>query len=270
MKLMTEEHQLLCEYSPQYNMPTSVTVGSYNSGQEQLRLSSENFNQVMIEEILPAVTNLTKKQVQELYEIDYYLLLRRLRLVTWGPSFTAASYYCPHCIDPITEVRGVLHSKKRRVRLDTVGVGLPEDNKAIPLSVTIKREELLFCDGDVEFGANRCKDLVLIEKTRVADNLRPLLGIAASLRRVSNEDMFVDITEAVDWLAALPAADFKLLHHAYSDTFKYGLSSRGEVKCQVCGGEAWFFAPVNDYYFRPSIEDLQEWKRILANPEETV
>lgn len=267
MKLMNEQHTLLCSYSPKLNMPEVITVSAYTTGLEQLRLSSENFHQVMIEHILPEIIT-PKIPVKELYEIDYYLILRRARLATWGPMFTAASYFCPHCKNE-DGTYGKLHRKKVQARLDTIGVQMPDKGESIPTEVEIKREDLLFVDADVKFSLNKCKDLLLIESTKVPDHLRSLLGMAASLRSVTGEQ-FIDIREAVDWLANIPAADSKILQEAYQEAFSYGLSSRGEVKCPVCGKTGWFFAPVNDYYFRPTREDLKEWKRILVETQKTV
>lgn len=267
MKQVNEEHRLLCKYSPKLAMPETITVSAYTTEMEQLRLSSENFHQVMIKHILPAIIY-PKIPVEELYELDYYLILRRARLATWGPMFTAASYYCPHCKGE-SGLPGKLYHKKMQVRLDNVGVQLPDDGADIPTEARISRDELIFTEADVVFSMNKCKDLLLIEKTKVPDAKASLLGMAASLRSVTGEE-FVDIREAVDWLANIPAADFKLLQEAYQKSFAYGLSTRGEVKCPVCGNSAWFFAPVNDYYFRPTREDLQEWKRLLADSQKTV
>lgn len=267
MHQMNEEHELLCKYPPQLNIPSVITVSAYTTRMEQLRLSSENFHQVMIEHILPEIIT-PSIPVKELYEVDYYMILRRARLATWGPIFTAASYYCPYCKNADGS-RGVLWREKAQVNLSSIGVLLPDANEEIPTSVTVSRDELLFTDADVTFTLNKCKDLLLIEKTKVADHLRPLLNLAASLRTVTGLD-FIDITEAVSWLADLPAADFRILQTAYQEAFGYGLSSKGELACKHCGQPAWFFAPINDYFFRPTREDLKEWKRILQKSEEPV
>lgn len=267
MYQMNEEHTLLCKYASQLGIPEVITVSAYTTRLEQLRLSSENFHQVMIEHILPEIIT-PKIPVKELYEVDYYMILRRARLATWGPIFTAASYYCPHCKNADGS-QGMLWREKTQVDLSTIGVMMPDKGEDIPTSVTVSRDELLFTDADVTFSLNKCKDLLLIEKTKVQDHLRPLLGIAASLRTVTNED-FIDITEAVDWLASIPAADFKILQTAYQEAFAYGLSSRGELACKHCGQPAWFFAPINDYFFRPTREDLKEWKKLLQKSKDSV
>ena len=267
MKQMNEEHTLLCKYAPQLHIPETITVSAYTTELEQLRLSSESFHKVMIEHILPEIIS-PKIPIKELYEVDYYLILRRARLVTWGPFFSVASVYCPHCKSP-DGTQGMLHKTTLQARLDSVEVILPDEGKEIPLTCTVPREELLFTEADVTFSANKCKDVLLVERTKISDSKRPLLGMAASLRSVTGEQ-FIDISEAVEWLATLPAPDFQLLHEAYQKQFNYGLTSKGEVKCPVCGQTAVFFAPVNDYYFRPRTEDLKAWKQLLASSEKAV
>lgn len=268
MRLMNEQHSLVCKYPEKLGIPEVVNVSAYSTALEELRLSSEGFHTVMIEHILPEIIS-PKFPIKELYEVDYYLILRRARIATWGPVFTAASYYCPNCMN-IDGTRGKIHKVPRQVRLDQMGVLLPPEGEVIPTSVTIKRDEFIFLDCDVTFSMNKCKDLLLIEKKNFPLQKKRLLPMAASLRAVTGEE-FVDISEAVTWLSNVPAADFKILEDTYIDTFsKYGLENRGEVECQECKQQAWFFAPVNDYYFRPTREDLREWKRILGDAQKTV
>lgn len=267
MKLMNEQHHMMCKYPAEVGIPEVVTVSSYTTGMEQLRLSSEAFHSVMINDILPQVIE-PKIPVKELYEVDYYLILRRLRLATWGPVFTVGSYYCTECLDENGSA-GVLHREKRQVRLDAMEVIAPDEGKEVPLTHELKREELLFTDADITFGLNKCKHLLEIEKKKFPDHLKALLPLAYSIRKVSGEQ-FIDIKEVLKWLEDLPPADFQIVNDEYVKAFSYGLSSKGEMTCPHCGGKAWFFVPVNDYYFRPTREDLREWKGILRDSADAV
>lgn len=267
MQLMNEQHRMMCKYDPKVGIPEVITISSYTTGMEQLRLSSEAFHNVMIKDILPKVIE-PKIPVEELYEVDYYLILRRLRLATWGPAFTVGSYYCRDCRDD-TGAPGVLYREKRQVRLDKVKVIEPEKGNEVPLSFEVKADDLLFSDFDITFGMNKCKHLLEIERREFPDHLKALLPMAYSIRKVTGHD-FIDIKEVLQFLESIPPADFKLLHEQYVESFSYGLSSKGDLVCPHCGGRAWFFAPINDYYFRPTREDLQEWKRLLRDPEHAV
>lgn len=267
MKLMNEQHHMMCDYPAELGIPEEITISCYTTGMEQLRLSSEAFHNVMINDILPECIY-PKIPVTELYEVDYYLILRHLRLATWGPMFTVGSYYCPECKDE-TGTKGVLHREKRQVRLDTVGVTAPDEGESVPVSFEIKRDELIFTDADIRFGMNKCKHLLKIEKSNFPDHLRPILPLAYSIREVSDRQ-FIDIKEVIQFVEELPPADFKIIHDAYIKAFSYGLNSRGPVECGHCGGEAWFYAPINDYYFRPTREDLKEWARILRSTKNPV
>ena len=76
---------------------------------------------------------------------------------------------------------------------------------------------------------------------------------------------FVDVSEAAEWLGNLPAVDEEIVERRYKEEFNVGLQNRVEFKCPHCGGRAWAYVPINDYYFRPSKEDLKEWKTLLAS-----
>ena len=267
MQLMNEQHRMMCKYDPEVGIPEVVTVSSYTTGMEQLRLSSEAFHNVMINEILPKVIE-PKIPVKELYEVDYYLILRRLRMATWGPVFTVGSYYCPECTDE-TGYKGVLYRERKQIFLDQIKVIEPEDGKDVPLTFDLKRDELIFTDADITFGMNKCKHLLEIERRNFPDHLKSLLPLAYSIRKVTGKQ-FIDIKEVLNWLEELPPADFQIVHEEYAKGFAYGLSSRGEMTCPHCGNKAWYVVPVNDYYFRPTREDLREWKRILQNTERPV
>lgn len=261
--MRNEEHTLLCSYQ---NIPKVITISTYTTEMEQLRLSSDNFHQAMIESILPKVIE-PEIPVGELYEIDYYLILRHLRLMTWGPFFTVGTYYCKECRDE-SGSKGKLYREKRTVRLDEIQMILPDEGKAIPTTHDIKRDQFIFTDADIHMTMNRCRDILLIEKTKVSESRKTLLPMAVSIRTVTGVD-FVDVTEAVDWLANLPAVDFEIINQEYNQAFGYGLSTRGDLECPVCGGKGWFFAPINDYYFRPDRENIQEWAKILRASRST-
>lgn len=267
MQLMNEQHHLMCHYSPDVGIPEVLTISGYTTGQEQLRLSSEGFHNVMINEILPKVIE-PKIPIKELYEIDYYLILRRLRLATWGPFFTIGSYFCSDCLDE-TGSKGKLYKENKQIRLDTIEVIAPKDGKEVPITHEISRDELIFTDVDVTLGLNKCKHLLEIEKRKFPDHLKAMLPLAYAIRGVTGQQ-FIDIKEVLKWLEDLPPADFKIIHDEYVQFISYGLSSKGTLECPYCGGKAWFFVPVNDYYFRPTREDLKEWKRVLRDTPEAV
>lgn len=267
MRLMNEKHEFMCRYPEELHIPQSVTISSYSTGMEQLRLSSEMFHEVMIKDILPKVVE-PSIPIEELYEVDYFLMLRRLRLATYGPMFTVGSYYCPHCTDD-TGTRGVLYREKRQVSLTDVGVTAPDEGKEVPLSFVLKPEDLIFTDATITFTMNKAKHLSKIEKHNFPDHLKALLPIAYSIKEVSDRD-FIDIKEILRFVEELPPADFKIIHDAYVKNFSYGLNARGACTCTHCGKEGWFYAPINDYYFRPTTEDLKEWARLLRNSKNTI
>lgn len=262
--LMNEEHTFLYNYNGE--IPQTVTVSSYTTGMEQLRLSSDNLTQVMINTILPQVID-PKIDIKKLYEPDFYLLLRHLRILTWGPFFTARSFFCADCKNEDGSL-GAIRKKDTQINLNDIPVVCPDTPDELKTEVLIPREDFIFFEGSVKLHINRCKDILLFDR-KVSEDKKSLLPIAAAVQNVEGMD-FVDIMEVVDWLSALMPPDFEIIRQAYRDAFNVGLSNRYEFSCPVCGGRAWAYVPVNDNYFRPSKEDIKEWKRILVKPSSTV
>ena len=260
MNLLNEEHELLYDYSD-VGIPQVITISSYTSRMEKLRNASDNLHQAMIKHILPQVIE-PKIPIGKLYEPDYYLILRHLRILTWGPFWTAPTWMCRDCLND-AGVPGKIWAEPKQISLNDIGVLRPDAGEKLPTSVVIKPDEFMFIDSEVKLHLNRCQDMLFYTaKVREGDeDFRP---IAASISSVSDID-FVDITEAVEWLAGLHAVDEEIIEQKYSEAFNVGLRNRAEFKCPKCGGRAHAFVPVNDYYFRPTKEDLKEWKALLAN-----
>lgn len=263
--LMNEEHTFLYDYEGA--IPQTVTISSYTTAHEQLRLSSDNLTKVMIESILPDCID-PKINIKELYEPDYLLLLRHLRMVTWGPFYSPGHYVCPDCVNE-NGTKGRVESWKGMINLADMAIARPDNAKELITTKKIKRDKFIFLDSDVEIHLNKCKDLLLIENTKVPESQRKLLPLAAAIGSVEKTD-FIAIEEVVEWLAGLMPADFEILSDEYTQTFKFGLSSRGTLTCPKCGGAAWCYVPVNDNYFRPTRENLTEWKQLLADSKAKV
>lgn len=265
--LMNEEHEFLFDYSD-VGIPKTVTLSSYSTGMEQLRLSSDNLNTVMIKDILPQVID-PKIDVRKLLEPDFYLLLRHLRILTWGPFHTVGSFYCKDCPNE-NGTKGKIHKSKRQIDLGTIGVLCPENEADLRTTYTISRDEFVFLDADVTIHMNRCADITLVANTKVkTDGDKALLPIAASIMSVTGEE-FVEIHEALEWLKSLAPVDSQIIKDAYGEQFNIGLQNRVEFDCPVCGGKAWSYVPINDNYFRPTKEDIKEWKRVLVDSKKSV
>lgn len=265
--LMNEEHEFLFDYSED-GIPKVVTLSSYSTGMEQLRLTSDNLQTVMIKDILPQVID-PKIDVRKLLEPDFYLLLRHLRILTWGPFFTLGSFYCKDCLSE-SGLKGRLHEMQHQVDLGTIGVLRPDSDADLISVWTIPRSEFIFLDADVTIHMNRCRDLTLINETKVKkDADKALIPLAAAIMSVTGEE-FVEIHEALDWLKSLAPVDFQIIKNAYSEHFNIGLQNKIEFQCPVCGGAAWSYVPINDNYFRPTKEDIKEWKKVLVSAKKPV
>ena len=258
--LMNEDHEFLYDYSD-VGIPSTVTLSAYTSRMEKLRLSSDNLHQAMIKHILPQVIE-PKIDVTKLFEPDYFLLLRHLRILTWGPFWTAQSWVCTKCKNE-ADLPGKFYNEPKQVNLSDVGVLRPDKGEELKRTVTIKSNEFMFLEADVKLHLNRCQDM-LFYTAKVNKGVEDFRPLAASISSVSDTD-FIDISEACDWLGNLSAVDADLIESRYKEAFNVGLSNKVEFNCPKCGGRAWAYVPVNDYYFRPTKEDIKEWKALLAN-----
>lgn len=261
MPLMNEEHEFLFDYSD-VGIPQTVTVSGYTSRMEKLRLSSDNLHQAMIRHILPQVIE-PKIDVRKLFEPDYYLLLRHIRILTWGPFWTAQNWVCQDCKNEDGSKGKFYTDEPRQINLSTVGVLVPEKGETLKTTFVIKPDEFVVTNAEVKMHLNRCQDM-LFYFAKVAKGDEEFRPLAASISSVSDMD-FVDISEAAEWLGNLPAVDEEIVERRYKEEFNVGLQNRVEFKCPHCGGRAWAYVPINDYYFRPSKEDLKEWKTLLAS-----
>lgn len=257
--LINEEHTFLYDYAGV--IPQTVTISSYTTAHEQLRLSSDSLTKVMIESILPECID-PKINIKELYEPDYWLLLRHLRMITWGPFYTPGHYVCTECINE-NGGKGSIESWKGMINLADVATARPDKDEDLIVTKTIKHDEFIFLDADVTIHINKCKDLLLVEKTKVPETQKKLVPLAASISSVEKMD-FVAVEEVVEWLSTLMPADYDILTEEYAKAFQFGLSTKCEIKCPKCGGAAWCLVPINDNYFRPTRDNLKEWKRVLG------
>lgn len=263
---MNEEHSFLFDYSD-VGLPAKVTVSSYTSRMEKLRLSSDNLHEAMIKHILPQVIE-PKIDVRKLYEPDYYLLLRRLRMLTWGPFWTAQSWICQDCVNEDGSKGRFYRDEPHQIDLNTVGVLRPDKGEKIQTTVTIKPEEFYTVDAEVKLHLNRCQDM-LFYTAGVNKGDEDFRALAASIASVSDMD-FVDVSEAAEWLGSLPAVDEDVIESKYKNAFNIGLQNSVDFECPHCGGRARAYVPINDYYFRPTKEDLKEWKSLLASSKKQV
>ena len=257
--LMNEEHDFLYDYGGL--IPQTVTLSSYTSAHELLRTSSDDLTKVMVNDILPDCVT-PKINIKELYEPDYLLMLRHLRMLTWGPFYTPGHYICSNCTNE-NGGKGVVEKWNGTVNLAEVPVVRPDDDKELITTHEITRDKFLFLDKNVKLHINKAKDL-LLRSTKVKPDRKKLIPIASAIASVDGMD-FVDIREVVDWLAdEVSPADTQIMQDEYTSAFKFGMTTHCDITCPKCGGAAWCFVPVDDNYFRPTRENLREWKELLG------
>ena len=95
------------------SIPNELTLQAIPTSSELDYVSAEDFDEVMLEKVLPQAIK-ENVNFNELLEVDYYWILRCLRILNYGPYFTTSTIYCPDC--------GSASTGEYRVNLNTVEV----------------------------------------------------------------------------------------------------------------------------------------------------
>ena len=237
------------------DIPDKLTLKSIPTASELDYISSEDFDETMLSDILPKAVE-EKIDFNKLLEIDYQWLLRCLRIVNYGPYFTTNAIYCPNC--------GIVRGEYN-VNFYNIGCKpLPENFTG---TVKIGRDEFIEFNDDVELkmltirdALNALKDEQFKDKKRdKVDN--HLARLCYSITRIGTNDKLNPVEIRLKLLNDFSSADYKILRELQSDLTDYGLRAGGTCTCPRCNNtEASFIALIDDRYFRPTLGDLRRWK----------
>lgn len=238
------------------NIPDELTLKNIPTASELDYVGSEDFDQTMIDTILPQAIE-ESIDTKELLEIDYQWICRCLRLLNYGPYVTVHSIFCDHC----GRVDG-----EYRVNLNSVQC------KALPDSflnkIVIKADEFIDFDGDVELhlltmqqALNSYKDKQFIIPSS-GKSMRELSRICYMITSMGEDKNLTPVDVNMLIKSKLSSADYIVLKNRVAELTDYGLRAGGECKCPRCGSnDAAFMALIDERFFRPTLDDLREWKR---------
>ena len=120
------------------SIPDELTLTNIPTASELDYVGSEDFDEVMINKILPKAVE-EKIDFRQLLEIDYQWVCRCLRILNYGPYFTTGAILCDKCGQSYGEYR---------VNLETIDCKpLPEGFKN---HIVIGRDEFIDFNGSVE------------------------------------------------------------------------------------------------------------------------
>lgn len=238
-----------------YNgIPDVLTLHSIPTASELDYVSSEDFDQTMLDTILPQAVE-EKINFRDLLEIDYQWVLRALRIMNYGPYFTTNAIICKNC--------GNVHGEYQ-VNLNTVGCNaLPE---GFVNDLRIKADEFIDFNGEVKLKLPTIADMLNAQKDEAfkLPNGRIDVSLARMcymIRSIKNNAALTPVEVKLIIQREFSPADYVILKDEVRDLTNYGLRAGGRTVCPKCGNtDAAFFAFVDDKFFRPTLGDLRKWR----------
>ncbi len=248
--MMSEKVELLGRYA---NIPSELTIKALPTSSELDYVGAENFEQTMLEKILPKSIE-EKINLNELYEIDFQWLCRCLRFINYGPYHTVNSIFCDKCGPVRQEVR---------VDLRTVAVKpLPAD---FSNDIVLKKEELLDYKKDIHLKLLTIKDAMNLKEDRLffdesGKTKTELARICYMIRSVGQKNEPITPVQAKMIVEnELSPADYMIVKELVGKLTDYGLRAGGRCTCPKCHSTtAAFIALVDDRFFRPTVGDLRD------------
>ena len=237
------------------SIPDVLTLKAIPTASELDFVGSEDFEQTMLDKILPQAVE-EKIDFRQLLEIDFHWLCRCLRILNYGPYHTTNAIFCSDC--------GATTYGEFIVNLETI------ECKALPEGfvndIIVRKEEFIDFDGDVHLKLPTIQQMLNSEKDKAfqfADGrsnaeLARLCYMVSSIR--GKKDMTpLEIKMKIQ--NEFSSADYIILKSRVRELADYGLRAAGTAQCPKCASkEAAFLALMDDRFFRPTLGDLRKWK----------
>lgn len=237
------------------DIPDEITLKSIPTALELDYVGSEDFDQTMIDKILPQSVE-EKINFNELLEIDYLWICRALRILNYGPYHTVNTIFCNQCH---TTSRG-----EYRVNLNAV------DCKPLPKGfknqIVIKAEEFIDFDKNVTFKLPTIQQVMNAYKDKafqspLGKTNREFARLCYCVKSIGDQTNVTPVDVKLIIEKDMSSADYIILKDTMNELTDYGVRGGGKTKCPKCGSEnAVFAAFIDDKFFRPTLGDLREWK----------
>lgn len=237
------------------NIPDELTLTSIPTSSELEYVGSEDFEQTMLDVILPQAV---KEDInfRDLLEIDFHWVCRGLRLLNYGPYHTTNSILCSKC--------GETSYGEYLVDLRTVAVKpLPEgfDNDII-----ISKDEFIDFGEDVHIKLPTIQDMMNAEKDKAfsfegSKHDDRLARICYSITSIGARDNLNPVEIKMRLQNDMSSADYMILRDSVVELSNYGLRVAGTAQCPNCHSQdATFIVLMDDRFFRPSLGALRQWR----------
>ena len=237
------------------DIPGTLTLTSIPTASELDYVGSEDFEQTMLDTILPQAVK-EKIDFKQLLEIDFQWICRCLRILNYGPYYTTSAIFCSKC--------NQTSYGEYRVDLTTV------DCKPLPEGfvndIVVSKDQFLDYDKDIHLKLPTIQAMLNAGKDSAFKNKdgqvnRELSRICYMISSIGNKTALTPIEVKMTILNQLSSADYTILRGVVNELADYGLRAGGHVTCPKCKNQdAAFIALMDDKFFRPTLGDLREWK----------
>lgn len=254
--MLTEKVELLGKGLYE-NIPDVLTLKSLPTASELEYVGSEDFDQTMLEKILPKAVE-EDIDFKQLLEIDYQWILRCLRLLNYGPYHTTNAIYCGRsgCGD-VSYGEYIVNLNSIECKM------LPE---GFVNDVVITSDQFIDFNGEVHVQLptiqkilNSYKDKAF--QTKDGRSIRELARMCYMISSIKGKSSLTPIEIKMTIQNEMSPADYAILQETVRELTDYGLRLGGKCQCPKCGNnDAAFVALVDDRFFRPTLGDLRKWK----------
>lgn len=237
------------------NIPDILTLTSIPTASELDYVGSEEFEQTMIDKILPNCVQ-EKINFNDLLEIDFQWILRCLRILNYGPYHTTNTIFCTNCN---TTSRGEYSVDLRTIDCKPLPEGFVNEIK-------IPKDRFIDFDGDIVVKLPTIQDVLNARKdtafqTPGGEHDTALSRLCYSIVSIKHSKNITPIEARMRIQQQLSAADYIILKNEFTEATNYGLRAGGSCSCPKCNDtKAAYIALVDDRFFRPTVGDLRKWK----------
>lgn len=227
--------------------PDSVTIRSMTTFEEKMRLGNQGFLKTISNILNAVVTEPENFNAEDLTLFDFYCLMYKMRIVSYGPIYKV-KVTCPDCGKEVI----------CKINLDDLKVNyLPEDfTEPFEVGPLPRSEDTLKCK------LLRVSDSMKIDK-KAQEILKKspdyqgdpsyILRIASQIIGINDEILpSKEIEIYVENMSAMDSAYLQQVINSKIDSI--GLDTECHDVCTSCGAELVFNLPFNSEFFRPTFD----------------
>lgn len=240
------------------DIPDEITIKPIPAASELDYVGRDDFDNLMLEKIFPQVIQ-EKFDYKKLLEVDYFYLLKELRVLTYGPYFTTSALLCYNC--------GKASRGRYKADLRTVThKGFPEGfvNK-----IEIKADEFISLKESVTIKLPTIQQALNATKDKAfqysdGKSNSAFARMCYMIQSIGTRPGMTPVEIKMFIEKHLTSADYMILSERITELSDYGLRAGGVTICPECGEESGtFIAAMDERMFRPTIDDLRNWKELL-------